>query len=70
MTKAKKKIDEAVRKAKSTTRFNILRMPEDSDEAPHWLFWLLIIVLVAIAISWIWEGMSVSSSVQAYLPYL
>jgi len=70
MSKKNKKIDEAVNKAKSLKRFNILRMPEESDEAPHWLFWLLIIVLTALAISWIWAGMSVSSSLQAYLPYL
>lgn len=70
MTKTKKKIAEAVSKAKSLARFNILRMPEESDEAPHWLFGLLIIVLIAIAVSWIWAGMSVNSSLQAYIPYL
>ena len=70
MTKGNKKIEKAIREAKSVTRFNILRMPEDGDEAPHWLFWLLVIVLIALAVSWIWAGMSVGSSVQAYLPYL
>ena len=70
MMRAKKKINEAINKAKSLKRFNILRMPEESDEAPHWLFWLLIIVLIALAVSWIWAGMSVNSSLQAYMPYL
>lgn len=70
MSKGKKKINEAINKAKSLARFNILRMPEESDEAPHWLFWLLIIVLIALAVSWIWAGMSVNSSLQAYMPYL
>ncbi|MDD5605994.1 MAG: hypothetical protein PHR51_01570 [Patescibacteria group bacterium] len=68
--KAKKKIEKAVKQARSTSRFSILRMPEDTDEAPHWLFWLLVIALIALLASWIWESVSLNSSLQAYLPYL
>ena len=67
---AKEKIHKAKQAANSSLRFNILRMPEDKDDAPHWLFTLLILVLIALIVGWIWESLSVSSSVQAYLPYL
>ena len=70
MPKGNKKLEKAIKDAKAVKRFSILRMPEESDEAPHWLFWLLIIVLVAIMVSWVWEGISSSSDLQAYLPYL
>ncbi|OGB73575.1 hypothetical protein A3K24_01870 [candidate division Kazan bacterium RIFCSPHIGHO2_01_FULL_44_14] len=71
---AKKKLNAKVRqamsKAKPKKRFFIIQMPEDKDEAPHWLFWVLVILFVTLLVSIIWQGLSVSSSVQAYLPYL
>ncbi|AKM84966.1 TPA: hypothetical protein DHW58_01040 [Patescibacteria group bacterium] len=64
------KVRQAVAKAKPKKTFFIIQMPEDQDEAPHWLFWMLLIVFVALLVSIVWQGLALSSSVQAYLPYL
>lgn len=70
----KKKVATTVAKARKTAnlkaKFAIIRMPEDKDEAPHWLFWLLVIVFAVLVISIIWQGITASSDLQAYLPYL
>ncbi len=68
--KVRTKVNQARKSASLKNRFAIIRMPEDKDEAPHWLFWLLVIVFAALVISVIWQGISASTSFQAYLPYL
>ena len=45
------KVRQAVAKAKPKKTFFIIQMPEDQDEAPHWLFWMLLIVFVALLLS-------------------
>lgn len=68
--KLNSKVRKALTKAKPKKAFFIIQMPEDNDEAPHWLFWMLVIVFAALLAAILWQGLSVSSSVQAYLPYL
>ncbi|RLC37662.1 hypothetical protein DRH29_01020 [candidate division Kazan bacterium] len=48
--------------------FSIIRMPEDQDEAPHWMYWLLVIVFILLIISIFWREFSDTPSIQAYLP--
>ena len=50
--------------------FSIIKMPEDRDESPHWLYWLLVIVFILLVISIAWRELSNTPSIQAYLPYL
>ena len=64
------KVRKALDKAKPKKSFFIIQMPEDNDESPHWLFWMLVIVFAALLAAILWQGLSVGSSVQAYLPYL
>jgi len=68
--KARAKVNQARKSASLKDRFAIIRMPEDKDEAPHWLFWLLVVVFAVLVISAIWQGIAASTSFQAYLPYL
>ena len=68
--KIRAKISKAVNHAKQAKRFSILHLPEDRDEAPHWLFWWVVILFILLVISIIWQGMAASSSLQAYLPYI
>lgn len=68
--KAKDKIISAAKRAQIKKFFTIIQMPEDRDDAPHWMFWLLIVVFILLVASVIWQGTSASSSLQAYLPYL
>ena len=68
--KTKAKVNQARKTASLKEKFAIICMPEDRDEAPHWLFWLLVIVFAALVVSIVWQGMAVSPNLQAYLPYL
>jgi hypothetical protein len=47
----------------------ILLIPEERDDAPHWLLWLLLILVIIFLISWTllnWRG---SSALLSYLSY-
>lgn len=68
--KVRAKVNRAQKAASLREKFAIIRMPEDRDEAPHWLFWLLAIIFALLIISIIWQGVATSTSLQAYLPYI
>ncbi|MFH0905121.1 MAG: hypothetical protein V1826_00135 [bacterium] len=68
--KGKAKIAQATKRASLKKRLAIIIMPEDRDDTPHWLFWVLVMIFVALLVTIVWQQMSMSSSLQAYLPYL
>ncbi len=68
--KVRAKVNRAQKAASLREKFAIIRMPEDKDEAPHWLFWLLVIVFAVFIVSIIWQGVATSTNLQAYLPYI
>lgn len=63
--KKAKTIASKVRASKNV--FSIINMPEDTDASPHWLYWLLIIVFIALVVSVIWSEFSSTSSIQTYI---
>jgi len=63
------KIKAVLDKAKMPQKLAILQMPEHSAEtAPHWLFWFLVIGLIALAVAMIWAHVGSSPAIQTYLP--
>jgi len=47
----------------------IILIPEERDDAPHWIFWLLLILVFVFIVSWTWMNWSGSSALMSYLSY-
>ncbi|MBN2585564.1 hypothetical protein JXA59_02860 [Patescibacteria group bacterium] len=47
----------------------IILIPEERDESPHWLFWLLLILIFIFLVSWTWNSWGESSALMSYLSY-
>lgn len=69
--KLEEKIKQTLARAKVRSKIAILQMPEYSpDTAPHWLFWLLVIGLIALMTAVIGARTGLEPTIQAYLPVL
>lgn len=64
------KINQVVAKAKQLKRPVILEMPEDVENAPHWLVWVALIALIGFIVSAGWQIAETQNQLQAYLPFL
>jgi len=64
------KLNKKIIKLKSMVKRHkpfIIKMPEERDDSIHWLFWLLLILVLAFLISIIVTSWSDSSALLSYI---
>lgn len=64
------KLNQVIAKAKQLRRPAILEMPEEIENAPHWLLWVVLIALIGFIASAGWQIVETQNRLQAYLPFL
>jgi hypothetical protein len=61
---------QALNRAKSKKRLTIIEMPEENDNAPHWLLWLTLASFVGLVVAITWQLLASDNNLQAFLPFL
>ncbi len=61
---------QALNRAKSKKRLTIIEMPEENDNAPHWLLWLTLVSFIGLVVAITWQMLASNSNLQAFLPFV